>query len=836
MASMERFTQRARRVLALAHEEAEKARKESLGTEDLLLGLLIEEGGVAGRVLRELGLDVERVREIIQRVTQDAPRSDPSGRVNLDADTQKVLEYSIDEARGFGHHYIGTEHLLLALTRSEGTVKFVFDKLGLTPEQIRKEVRRILNEGSSSTTSTPAPGANKRASRPAAAKQDKTPLIDQLATDLTALAEEGKLDPVIGRQTEIERVIQILARRTKNNPALIGEPGVGKTAIVEGLAQRIVEGDVPAPLMKKQVLQLDVGSLVAGTMYRGQFEERLKRVIDELKKSGAILFIDEVHMLVGAGSAGSSMDAANILKPALSRGELQVIGATTMEEYRKNIEADAALERRFQSILVEEPSEDETIAILKGIRKAYEEHHHLVISDEALEAATQLSSRYISERFLPDKAIDLIDESSSRVRMYKSPAAQEAKDLFSKIRETRETRNVAQEEGKEESELQKLDTTLAELEEKIEKLRTGWDRTQSPVVSAEDIAEMVSMWTGVPLMQLAQEESERLLHMEEELRQHIIGQDEAIQTIARAVRRARAGLKDPQRPIGSLMFLGPTGVGKTELTKALAKFMFGSEDAAIQLDMSEFMERHTASRLVGAPPGYIGYDDAGQLTEALRRRPYSIVVFDEIEKAHGEVHNMLLQIMEEGHLSDARGRKVDFSNAIIVMTSNVGADMIKKQGSFGFQLKQDKEVEERLGYEEMRKKLTETLKRVFRPEFVNRLDGVVVFRSLNEADIQNIVSLELNKVSKRLVDHGLTLTATPVALTQLGEMGYDPEMGARPLKRIIQQHVEDPLSDAVLAGEFVDGDTVLVDLDDGGTIILTKELASNKEAEPAPAA
>ncbi len=541
-------------------------------------------------------------------------------------------------------------------------------------------------------------------------------------------------------------------------------------------------------------------------------------------------------MLVVAGSAGSSMDAANILKPALSRGELQVIGATTMEEYRKNIESDAALERRFQSILVEEPSEEETIAILKGIRKAYEEHHHLVISDEALESATQLSARYISERFLPDKAIDLIDESASRVRMYKSPAAQKAKDLFAQLRETKENRNLAQEEGQEETELEKLDNALANLEEEIEKLRTGWDRADSPVVSAEDIAEMVSMWTGVPLMQLAQEESERLLHMEEELRGHIIGQDEAIQTIARDVRRARAGLKDPQRPIGSLMFLGPTGVGKTELTKALAKFMFGSEDAAIQLDMSEFMERHTASRLVGAPPGYIGYDDAGQLTEALRRRPYSIVVFDEIEKAHGEVHNMLLQIMEEGHLSDARGRKVDFSNAIIVMTSNVGADMIKKQSSLGFKLKQDKETEERLGYEDMRKKLTETLKRVFRPEFINRLDGVVVFRALNEENIQSIVSLELDKLTIRLKEHGLTLTATPVALSQLGEMGYDAEMGARPLKRVIQQYVEDPLSDAVLAGTFVDGDTVLVDLDDGGEIILTKELAPAKEADAVPAA
>ena len=836
MASMERFTQRARRVLGLAHEEAEKARKESLGTEDLLLGLLIEEGGVAGRALRELGLDVERVQEIIQRVTKDNDQSIDEGKPNLAPETQKVLEYAIEEARSIGHHYIGTEHLLLALTRSDGTVKFVFDKLGLTSEQIRKQVRRILDEGASS--SAPTLGRGKRTSRqtPPKKEQKKTPLIDQLATDLTALAEEKKLDPVIGRQTEIERVIQILARRTKNNPALIGEPGVGKTAIVEGLAQRIVDGDVPAPLMKKQVLQLDVGSLVAGTMYRGQFEERLKRVIDELKKSGAILFIDEVHMLVGAGSAGSAVDAANILKPALSRGELQVIGATTMDEYRKNIEADAALERRFQSVLVEEPSQEETIAILKGIRKAYEDHHHLVISDEALESATQLSSRYISERFLPDKAIDLIDESSSRVRMYKSPAAKEAKDLYTKLKETKATRTLAQEEGKTEEELQAIDSALSAIEEKIEKIRTGWDRANSPVVTAEDIAEMVSMWTGVPLMQLAQEESERLLNMEEELREHIIGQDEAIEIIARAVRRARAGLKDPKRPIGSLMFLGPTGVGKTELTKALAKFMFGSEDAAIQLDMSEFMERHTASRLVGAPPGYVGYDDAGQLTEALRRRPYSIVVFDEVEKAHSEVHNMLLQIMEEGHLSDARGHKVDFSNAIIVMTSNVGADMIKKQGSLGFQLKQNKEVEERLSYEEMRKNLTETLKREFRPEFINRLDGVVVFRSLNEEDIQEIVSLELAKVSARLVEHGLVLSATPVALRQLGELGYDPEMGARPLKRVIQQQVEDPLSDALLAGRFAEGDTILVDLDDGGEIILTKELDTAEKAEPEPVA
>ncbi|MEJ5223294.1 MAG: ATP-dependent Clp protease ATP-binding subunit, partial [Anaerolineales bacterium] len=652
-----------------------------------------------------------------------------------------------------------------------------------------------------------------------------------LATDLTAKAEEGRLDPVIGRQMEIERVIQILARRTKNNPALIGEPGVGKTAIVEGLAQRIVEGDVPAPLMNKRVLQLDVGSLVAGTMYRGQFEERLKRVIDELKQSGAILFIDEVHMLVGAGAAGSSVDAANILKPALSRGEIQVIGATTLEEYRKHIESDAALERRFQSVMVEEPSEEETIEILKGIRGAYEEHHKLTISDEALEAATHLSSRYVTERFLPDKAIDLIDESASRVRMYKSPAAKQAKDLFTQLREARHNRALAQEEGNYE-EIRQWQEKELDIERQLERLRTGWDRATSPVVSAEDIAEVVSMWTGVPLMQLAQEESQRLLHMEDELRKSIIGQDEAIAAISKAVRRSRAGLKDPRRPIGSFIFLGPTGVGKTELTKALARFMFGSEDAAVMLDMSEFMERHTASRLVGAPPGYIGYEDAGQLTEALRRRPYSIVVFDEIEKAHPEVHNMLLQIMEEGHLSDAKGHKVDFRNAIIVMTSNVGADLIKRQGALGFQLKRDEATEERLSYEDMRKKLTETLKRAFRPEFINRLDSVIVFRALNKEDIQKIVALELNKVAERLKEHNILLTATPAALNKLGEEGYDPEMGARPLRRVIQYKVEDQLSDSLLAGAFHDGDHIIVDLNAAGDIILMREETS--EQAPAP--
>jgi ATP-dependent Clp protease ATP-binding subunit ClpC len=805
LSSMERFTQRARRVLSLAHQEAERMRHNYIGTEHLLLGLIREEGGVAGRVLRELGLEADRVQEIVERLTGTGTYR--GGKLDLSPGTQQVLEYAVEEARRMGHHYIGTEHILLGLVRyGEGVSLDVLRKLGVTPEQIRRQTRRVLQESSSARRSSverKAPTQEKQ--RP------KTPMVDQLAVDLTTLAEEGKLDPVIGRQMEIERVIQILARRTKNNPALIGEPGVGKTAIVEGLSQRIVDGDVPAPLLDKRVLQLDVGSLVAGTMYRGQFEERLKRVIDELKSSGAILFIDEVHMLVGAGAAGSSVDAANILKPALSRGELQVIGATTLDEYRKHIESDAALERRFQPVMVDEPNIDETIDILRGVRSAYEEHHRLTISDDALDAAARLSARYVTERFLPDKAIDLIDESSSRVRMYKSPAAKTAKDLMDQLREIRHNHTVALEDGRYEDAQEILERQEG-LERQLERLRTGWDRSTSPVVTAEDIAEVVSMWTGVPVMQIAQEESQRLLQMEAELHAHIIGQEEAIEAISKAVRRARAGLKDPRRPIGSFIFLGPTGVGKTELTKALARFMFGSEEALIQLDMSEFMERHTVSRLVGAPPGYVGYEEAGQLTEALRRRPYSIVVFDEIEKAHPEAHNMLLQIMEEGHLSDARGRKVDFRNALIVMTSNVGADMIKRQSSLGFDVKRDEELEERLAYGEMRKKLMESLKRVFRPEFINRVDSVIVFRSLNKESIQQIVELEIKKVSERLEEHDIVLTATPAALEMLADLGFDPEMGARPLKRVIQQKVEDALSDAMLAGEFEDGDTVIVDV------------------------
>jgi ATP-dependent Clp protease ATP-binding subunit ClpC len=830
LSGMERFTQRARRVLALAHQQAEHFKQPQINTEHLLLGLIYEEGGVASRVLHDLGVEPGRMLEVVEKLSGYGMHTDP--RIDLSTGTQQVLEGAFEEARRMNHHYISTEHLLLAIVRStEDKAQEVLRKLGVTNEQIRRQTRRVLEEGIGLQAAGTAPG-DVGLSRTDEKKKERTPLVDQLAIDLTALAEQNRLDPVIGRQMEIERVIQILARRTKNNPALIGEPGVGKTAIVEGLAQRIVEGDVPAPLLNKRVMQLDVGSLVAGTMYRGQFEERLKRVIDELKSSGAIVFIDEVHMLVGAGSAGSAVDAANILKPALSRGELQVIGATTLEEYRKNIEKDAALERRFQPIVVEEPSVDETIRILKGIRSRYEEHHRLVISDEALEAAARLSARYVNDRFLPDKAIDLIDESSSRVRMYKSQSAHETKEIITKLRETRRKHALALEDGKIE-EAQNLLENQSELESKLEKMRTAWDRNTSPIVTADDIAEVVSMWTGVPVMQMAAEESTRLLKMEEELKRSIVGQEEAIAAISKAVRRARAGLKDPKRPIGSFIFMGPTGVGKTELAKSLARFLFGSEEALIQLDMSEFMEKHTVSRLVGAPPGYVGFDEAGQLTEAIRRHPYSIVVFDEVEKAHPEAHNMLLQIMEEGHLSDAKGHKVDFRNTIIIMTTNVGADLIKRHGGLGFNLAEEKAGEEAINYEDMRKKLLDALKKIFRPEFLNRVDSVIVFHALNKEHMRQIATLELEKVANRLHEHELKLEATPAALEQLVEEGYDPEMGARPLRRVIQQKIEDALSDRVLAGEFQDGDTVLVDVDTDKNLTLHKKPTVRKEPEPA---
>ncbi|MBL7162083.1 MAG: ATP-dependent Clp protease ATP-binding subunit [Anaerolineales bacterium] len=843
MSNMERFTQRARRVLSLAHEEAERMRHSHIGTEHLLLGLMLEDGGIAGRVLKELGLEFDRVRNIIERMVGLGEYN--TRRPTLSPGTQQVLELAVEQARQLGHHYIGVEHLLLGIIElDEGIGLDALTQLGVTPEQVRRQTHRVLKETKSAQHERSQQRRQRAKETAGKGKfKSKTPLVDQLATDLTKMAEDGKLDPVIGRQMEIERVVQILARRRKNNPALTGDPGVGKTAIVEGLAQRILEGDVPIPLLGKRLLQLDVGSLVAGTMYRGQFEDRLKRVIQELKSSDSILFIDELHMLVGAGSAGSAMDAANILKPALSRGELHVIGATTLDEYRKHIESDAALERRFQPIFVEEPTPEETIEILRGIRPAYEAHHQLSILDEALESATNLSTRYVSDRFLPDKAIDLIDEAASRVRMYKSPVAQTTKDLMSALRDIRKQVQEAMDNKVGQAEIQGLQKQQGEFEAEFEHLRTTWDRETSPNVTSDDIAEIVAMWTGVPVMQMAQAESERLLHMEDELRELIVGQDEAIETISKAVRRGRAGLKDPRRPIGSFVFLGPTGVGKTELTKALAKFLFGDEEALIQLDMSEFMERHSVSRLVGAPPGYIGYDEAGQLTEAIRRKPYSIIVFDEIEKAHPDAHNMLLQIMEEGQLTDAKGRKVDFRNAIIVMTSNIGAREIQEK-TVGFQLKRDEELDERLAYRDMHKGLIKKLKKEFRPEFVNRLDSVIVFRSLSKEDLKEIVGLELDKVAGRLVEQAITMDVTPEAVNLLADLGYDPDMGARPLRRVIQKNIEQPLSDAILAGKFKIGDTVLVDIepteDDEPEIVLLpvdrKDDSSEDEQEEMVAA
>ncbi len=802
------FTKRTKRVLMRAQEEAQRMHHSYIGTEHLLLGMMMEEKSIANKVLQKLGIGIVKVQRLVERLNSGRRRSPFSGKPTLTPRTRKVLEMAVDEARRLGHHYIDTGHLLLGLfEQGEGVAIEVLRELGVSAEQVRQETTRVMMQNPTVTGGKQAKG-------------QKTPMLDQLCTDLTTLASEEKLDPVIGRQTEIERVIQILSRRTKNNPALIGEPGVGKTAIVEGLAQRIVQGETPPSLLKKRVLQLDVGSLVAGTMYRGQFEERLKRVIDELKGSDSILFIDEVHMLVGAGSAGSSVDAANILKPALARGEIQCVGATTMEEYRKYIESDSALERRFQPIVVDEPTVDETIEILRGIKERYEEHHQLRISDEAVVAAAYLGERYITDRFLPDKAIDLIDEASSRVRMYKVPMTHDYGETFASLQEIRRQKEAAI-DAKDYETASNLRYQETDLQTELEQMRLGSAvPPDTVVVSDEDIAEMVSMWTGIPLTRLAGEESERLLKMEQELHKRVVGQDEGIAALAKAVRRGRAGLKDPKRPIGSFIFLGPTGVGKTELCKALAEFLFGSEEALLQLDMSEFMERHTVSRLVGAPPGYIGYDDAGQLTETIRRRPYSVICFDEIEKAHPDAFNMLLQIMEEGHLADARGRTVDFRNAIIIMTSNVGADLIRRTTSLGFAVKRDEAETQEERYEAMKDKLLAELRNIFRPEFLNRVDGVMVFRSLTMDDIKKIVRLELDKIQPRLNEHDIVLESTEKACNFLADQGYSTEFGARQLRRVIQQHVEDPLSESILSGEFLPETTVLLDVNEKGDEVI----------------
>jgi len=813
----DRFTERARRVLMLAQEEAKRLNHNYIGTEHLLLGLVQEQTGVAARVLRDLGVNPYQVRRIVEETVGRGQRSNIGQTTGLTPRTKRVIELAVDEARRMGHHYIGTEHLLLGLIREgDGLAVNVLRDLGIDLDVVRTQTTRAIIQ-------SPSYSRQEKSKKSVA-----TPLMDQLGIDLTQQAQEGKLDPVIGRQKEIERVIQILSRRTKNNPALIGEPGVGKTAIVEGLAQRIMAGEVPHTLQHKRVFMLDVGSLVAGTIYRGQFEERMKRVIEEVKNTESILFIDEVHMLVGAGAAGSSVDAANILKPALARGELQCIGATTLDEYRRYIESDAALERRFQPVFVDEPSIDETIEILKGVRGRYEAHHNLKISDEALYAAAHLSARYVTDRFMPDKAIDLIDEAASRVRMYKMPDIPSLQETFNELKQIQQNKEQAFNAQNYEEAVFLRDQEVR-LRERIEQLRLGaMDPSSGGAilqVTAEDIAEVVSMWTGVPVMRIAGEESERLLQMEQALHQRIVGQDEAIEVIAKAVRRARAGMKDPHRPIGSFIFLGPTGVGKTELAKALAEFMFGSEDAMLRLDMSEFMERHTVSRLVGAPPGYVGYYEGGQLTEAVRRRPYQVVLLDEVEKAHPEAFNMLLQIMEDGHLSDAKGRKVDFRNTILIMTSNIGVEQLNKQMALGFATKKDEAEAAKNEYERMKDKVLAQLKRVFRPEFLNRVDKIVVFRGLSREELQQIVEIQLKRLEPRLKEHGIELEVTPEAKELIARQGWEPDFGARPLRRVIQQVIEDPLSEKLLSGEIREGDIVVALVEEEQIRLRAKEPA-----------
>ncbi len=805
----DKFTERARRVLTLAQEEAQRFNHNYIGTEHLLLGLVREGDGVAAKVLSNLGVELNKVRSAVEFIIGRGDRT-TSGEIGLTPRAKRVIELAVDEARRLNHSYIGTEHLLLGLVREgEGIAAGVLESLGVNLERVRGETTRILAQTQPQGAAAAGSGGRQSA---------RTPTLDQLGVDLTAAARSSQLDPVIGRETEIERVVQILSRRTKNNPVLIGEPGVGKTSIAEGLAHRIVQGDAPETLLGKRMLTLDIGSLVAGTKYRGEFEERLKKVIEEIRSAkNCILFIDELHMLVGAGAAEGAVDAANILKPALARGELQAIGATTLDEYRKHIERDAALERRFQPVRVDEPSTEETVEILKGIRGAYEEHHKLQISDEAIKAAAELSARYVSDRFLPDKAIDLIDEASARVRIRRHSTPPSVRDATKGLEALRREKDqaIGSQQYEYAAELRerevRLQAKLEELEQEVQSEREGSEL----LVSEEDIRDVVSMWTGIPLTRIASEETARLIEMEQFLRDRVIGQDEAISAVAKAVRRARAGLKNPKRPIGVFMFLGPTGVGKTYLAETLAEFMFGSKDNIVRLDMSEFMEKHTVSRLVGSPPGYVGYDDGGQLTDLVRRRSYCLILLDEIEKAHPDVYNMLLQIFDDGHLSDAKGRKVDFRNTIIIQTSNVGSDLIRKDSRFGFNTASDdaKTVEQM--YERMKDKVTEEMKRVFRPEFLNRIDQSVVFHALQEEHIRQIVDLELKDLRDNLREKDITLEVEKPLLDHLGKKGFDPVFGARPLRRVIQNEVEDRLSDALLEGQFSEGDAIRLDYVDG---------------------
>ncbi len=796
-----RFTERAQQVLVLAQEEAKRLNHNFIGTEHLLLGLVREGSGIAARALQNMGVDLNRVRHEVEQITPKGEKAAFPHGISYTPRAKRVVELSIEESQNLGHNYVGTEHILLGLLREgEGVAAQVLSNMGMDLKRARKEVIQLL-------------GGEGGAARPGDEEKNnpQTPTVDAFGRDLTKLAREGKLDPVIGREKEIERVIQVLSRRTKNNPCLIGEPGVGKTAIAEGLAQRIIEGRVPEILRGKRVVTIELAAVVAGTKYRGEFEERLRKLMQELRQAGNVMvFIDELHTIIGAGAAEGAIDASNILKPALARGELQCIGATTLDEYRKHIEKDPALERRFQPITVGEPTREESLAILKGLRDRYEAHHKVKITDEALEAAVNLSDRYISDRFLPDKAIDLIDEAASRVRIRNYTAPPDLKEMEEKLESLRSEKEAAV--RNQEFELAaKLRDQEHKFREELEELKKEWEQkigtSDLAMVTDDDVAYIVSSWTGIPVKKLAEEESERLMKLEEILHRRVIGQDEAVHSVARAIRRARAGLKDPKRPVGSFIFLGPTGVGKTELGRALAEALFGDERAMIRLDMSEYMEKHTAARLIGAPPGYVGYDEGGQLTEKVRRKPYSVILFDEMEKAHPDVFNVLLQILEDGRLTDGKGRTVDFRNTVVIMTSNVGATFLRKS-TLGFGT-----ADEETGYEKMKERIMDELKRTFRPEFLNRVDDTIVFHSLSREHIRQIVDIMLEELNKRIEEHGLRVEVSSAARDRLVEEGYDPAFGARPLRRVIQKRLEDGISEEMLQGKVKPGDTVLVDVE-----------------------
>ncbi|HVS73442.1 MAG TPA: ATP-dependent Clp protease ATP-binding subunit [Phycisphaerae bacterium] len=804
----ERFTDRARKVMALANQEAQRFNHEYIGTEHILLGLVKEGSGVGATVLKNLDIDLRKVRLEVEKLVKSGPDMVTMGKLPQTPRAKKVIEYAIEEARNLGHNYVGTEHLLLGLLREkDGVAAQVLMNLGLKLEEVREEVLNLLGAGVESE------GGGSSESKSESKTKSKTPALDSFGRDLTELAREGTLDPVIGRANEIERVVQILCRRTKNNPVLLGEAGVGKTAIVEGLAQKIVTNDVPEILSDKRIVVLDLAMMVAGTKYRGQFEERIKAVMNEVRRAkNVILFIDELHTLVGAGGAEGAIDASNVLKPSLARGEIQCIGATTLDEYRKYIEKDGALERRFQTIIVEPPNKEEAVEILKGLRDRYEAHHRVQITEEALKAAVELSTRYITARCLPDKAIDVIDEAGARVRlksMTKPPNLAEIEEQIERlsIEKDEAVKNADYERA---AELRDQAEALRKKKEEMQKAWREQAKEVDGVVDEEMVAEVVSKMTGVPLTRLEKKEAQRLLELENELHKRVISQDDAIKAVARSIRRARSGLKDPNRPIGTFLFLGPSGVGKTLLSKAIAEFMFGSEEALVQIDMSEYMEKHNVSRLIGAPPGYVGYEEGGQLTERIRRRPYAVVLLDEIEKAHPDVFNTLLQVMEEGRLTDNVGRTVDFKNTILIMTSNIGADLIKSGGIGGFGLRPKGEE---YSFEAMKKSLLREVEKFFRPEFINRLDDTIIFRPLTKENLYNIIDIEVKKMSKRLNEQGIRLELTTEARDFLIEKGYNPDFGARPLRRAIEQNVEDALSEAILRGDFKGIDLVKIHRD-----------------------